>query len=685
MPQLPPSTPKRIGRLRNLGIMAHIDAGKTTVTERILYYTGKIHRMGEVHDGQAQMDWMDQEQERGITITSAVTTCPWRDHDIHLIDTPGHVDFTIEVERSLRVLDGAVAVFCGVGGVEPQSETVWTQADRYGVPRLAFVNKLDRLGADFEAVLQDMRDKLSVVPVALQLPIGIEDTFVGVIDLIEMKALYWHTDDLGAHAEEDAVPEDQADAARAAREALVEAVADVNDDIADRYLEGEEVDAASLRHALRLATISRALVPVLCGAALRNKGVQPLLDAIIDFLPCPAEVDAIVGQDAKYGGDVEIEASEGGSVCALVFKVAVEEGRRHVYSRIYRGSLTPGTEVYNPRLRKTERVARIFLPHANRRERLDRAGAGSIVAFAGMKLASTGDTLCDPKAPVVLEDVTRYEPVIAIAIEPEVQRDRDKMLEALAKLADEDPTFRFADDEETGQLLIRGMGELHLEIIAERVRRDFKVPARVGRPQVVLCETLTKESPGESTFERELEDDKMFGHVSLTVAPLERGQGFKFASKLADDGPVPRLVIREIEEGVREATGAGPLSGYGVQDVGVTLTGARWVEGASKSIAYKIAAGNAFREAAKGAGPVLLEPIMETEVIVPEEHMGGVMGDLQARKGKIEELSESGGKRVIRAAVPLSNMFGYMTDLRSLSEGRGNFSMQFLRYDVAGA
>ena len=685
MPQLPPSIPKRIARIRNIGIMAHIDAGKTTVSERVLYYTGKIHRMGEVHDGQAQMDWMDQEQERGITITSAVTTCPWREHDIHLIDTPGHVDFTIEVERSLRVLDGAVAVFCGVGGVEPQSETVWTQADRYRVPRLAFVNKLDRLGADFDAVLQDMRSKLSVVPVPLQLPIGIEDTFVGVIDLIDRKALYWHSDDRGAHADEAPIPDDMADAADAAREALIEAVADVDDEVAERYLEGEPVDAELLRGALRRATIARSIVPVLCGAALRNKGVQPLLDAVIDYLPCPAEVEAIVGQDAKYGGDVPIEASEGGALCALVFKVAVEEGRRHIYARIYRGSLTPGTEVYNPRLRKTERVARIFLPHANRRERLDRAGAGSIVAFAGMKLASTGDTLCDPAAPVVLEDVTRYEPVISMALEPQVQRDRDKLLESLAKLADEDPTFRFADDGESGQLLIRGMGELHLEILAERVRRDFKVPVRVGRPQVVLCETLTKGATGEATFERELEEDKMFGQVSLRVEPLERGKGFRFTSELPDDGPVPRLVIREIEDGVREATGAGPLSGFGVQDVGITLTGARWVEGASKSIAYKIAAGNAFREAAKNAGPVLLQPIMETEVTVPEEHMGGVMGDLQARKGKIEELSESGGKRVIRAAVPLSSMFGYMTDLRSLSEGRGNFVMQFLRYDVAGA
>ena len=676
--------PKRIARIRNIGIMAHIDAGKTTVTERILYYTGKIHRMGEVHDGEAQMDWMDQEQERGITITSAATTCPWRDKDIHLIDTPGHVDFTIEVQRSLRVLDGAVAVFCAVGGVEPQSETVWAQADGYKVPRVAFVNKLDRLGADFDAVVEEMRDKLHAVPAVMQRPIGREDRFEGVLDLVGMRALEWFSDDLGAALEAGPIPEALAGEATAAREALIETVADHDDELAELYLSGEPIGSEPLLAALRRATISRSVVPVLCGSALRNKGIQPLLDAVVDLLPCPAEVEAVEGVDARSGQPVSIEASEGGPFCGLVYKVAIEEGRRHVYARLYRGSVTPGTDVYNPRLRKTERVARIFLPHANRRERLDRAGAGQIVAIAGLKQAATGDTICDQRAPVLLEDITAYEPVISAAIEPDARRDRDRLLDALAKLADEDPTFRFADDGETGQLIIRGMGELHLEVLVERIRRDYKTQVRVGRPQVVHTETVTREAVGEATFEREMEEERLYGHARVRVRPRPRGSGFEFTSELPSEVTLPDVVLREIAQGVREATGSGVLSGYQVNDVGVALLEARWIDGASRPIAYKVAAGNAFRQACQGAGPALLEPIMAVEVLVPEEHMGSVIGDIRSRRGKVDELSERSGKRLVAGSVPLSRMFGYMTGLRSMTEGRGTFTMQFLRYDAVG-
>jgi elongation factor G len=680
----PRTIPKRIARIRNIGIMAHIDAGKTTVTERILFYTGKTHKMGEVHDGEAQMDWMEQEQERGITITSAVTTAPWRGRDIHLIDTPGHVDFTIEVERSLRVLDGAVAVFCAVGGVEPQSETVWSQADRWHVPRIAFINKLDRLGADFEAAVAQMREKLHCVPAVAQLPIGLEDKHVGVVDLVAMRALHWHTEDLGAHPDDDEIPAELLAAAEAGREALVEAVAEADDSLADLYLAGEEIDAKTLREALRRATIAHKLVPVLGGAALRNRGIQPILDAIVDYLPNPAEVPPIVGEDPRFGGKINIEASEGGPFCALVFKVAIEDGRRHVYSRIYRGSLTPGTNVYNPRLLAMERVARIFLPHANRRERLDRAGAGQIVAFAGMKQASTGDTICAADAAVVLEKIDANEPVISLAVEPEARRDNDKLMDALAKLADEDPTFRFAESEDTGQTIMRGMGELHLEVLVERIRREFNVETRVGRPQVVYCETLTKEGRGEATFERELEDESLYGHALVKVGPLPRGGGFEFEMDLPSGRVVPTVVLNEIAAGLREATASGVKSGFQVQDVRATLLDAKWRDDASKPIAYKVAAGNAFREACREAGPTLLEPIMQVEVVVPEDHMGAVIGDIQSRKGRVGDMSERSGKRLIAASVPLSAMFGYMTDLRSMTEGRGTFSMHFLRYDAAG-
>ncbi len=675
----------RLGQIRNIGIMAHIDAGKTTVSERFLYYTGKTHKIGEVHDGEAVMDWMDQEQERGITITSAVTTCPWKGYHIHLIDTPGHVDFTIEVERSLRVLDGAIAVFCGVGGVEPQSETVWHQADKFEIPRIAFINKLDRIGADPEIALTGMRERLGATPAVLQLPIGIEGGFEGVVDLLRMKALRWSQEDLGATVIEGDVPPELLDEAERAREALVEAIADGDDEVAEAYLEGEELTVTRLKAGLRRATLARTLVPVLMGAALRNIGIQPLLDAVVDYLPDPTQVGPMTGTDPD-GNPVEVRADEKAPFRALVFKVARGEGgRRQTFIRVYSGSADAGAEVLNATRGKKERLARIFQMHANRRERRERASAGDIVAIAGLKFARTGDTLCDPEHPVILEKIDAYEPVISMAVEPETQKEKERLQEALDRLAEEDPTFFYQEDEATGQYIIRGMGELHLEVLMERARREMGVKFRVGKPQVVCRETITKSVERvESVFQRSMDDGtEIYGRVVFDLEPLPQGAGLVFESRLPE-GALPDEVVSLIEEGVREAATSGVLEGFQVEDLKVTLVDTTWIDGASKPFAYKVAAGMAFRNGCRDAGPARLEPIMEAEVVVPEEFMGEVIGDLQSRKGRVEQVEHRGSQRVINALVALRDMFGYSTRLRSLTQGRGTFTMKFSRFDRLG-
>jgi elongation factor G len=669
-------------QVRNLGIVAHIDAGKTTVTERFLYYTGRIHKMGEVHDGEAQMDWMPQEQERGITITAAATTLAWRGHELHLIDTPGHVDFTIEVERSLRVLDGAVVVFCGVGGVEPQSETVWHQADKFHVPRVAFVNKLDRVGADFHAVVAQIRERLGARPVPIQLPIGAEDRFRGVIDLVRERALVWSGEADAAPVEEP-IPAELRDSARAARDALIEAAADQDDALAEAYLEGRAVPPEAIGAALRKGTVACRIVPVLCGAALRNRGLQPLLDAVVDFLPAPTDLPPVHGTHPKTGQAEQRGPADGEPACALVFKVQMmDQGRRMAYLRIYSGRITPGDDLFNPRTGRREKVARLLQLHANRRERIERAGAGSIVAAMGLKDAATGDTLCDPAAPIALESIEAYEPVISAAIEPRTLQEKEKLDFGLGKIADEDPTFHVREDPETGQTLISGMGELHLEIVVDRLAREFGVTARVGQPQVVQRETLSRPAEAEARFERKLEEEQLFGRVRLRVAPRARGSGSRFALALPPDAPVPEAIAQAALEGGREAAQAGVLDGYPVEDIEVAITGVEVRDGLASAVGYKIAASEAFRQASREAGPLLLEPIMKVEVVVPEEFTGDVLGDLGARRGRIENLTSHGPRRVIDALVPLRRMFGYSTELRSLSQGRASFSMQFSQYDV---
>ncbi|MDY0058640.1 MAG: elongation factor G [Myxococcota bacterium] len=671
---------KRLRLIRNIGIMAHIDAGKTTVSERILYYTGITHKIGEVHDGEATMDFMDQEQERGITITSAVTTCPWRGHDIHLIDTPGHVDFTIEVERSLRVLDGAVAVFCGVAGVEPQSETVWRQADKFRIPRLAFINKLDRVGADPTTALQGIVQRLGARPAALQLPIGLEGRFQGVVDLLTRQATVWRSEDLGATPEPTTLPGDLVQAVEQAREELIEAIADCDDEVAEVYLEAGELTVELLRAGLRRATLARKLVPVLMGSALRNIGIQPLLDAIVDYLPNPAEVEAIVGHD--HGGkEVTISADEKGPFVALAFKIAREEGRRQTFIRVYSGSFEAGGEVFNATRGGKERVARIFQVHADRRTRLEKVTAGHLVALAGLKHARTGDTLCQPGHHVVLEQIDAYEPVISMAVEPETQREKDKLQESLEKLADEDPTFRYGEDESTGQYLIRGMGELHLEVLMERIRREMGVGVRVGRPQVVCRETITRPALGVvGEFQRQIDEGGLFGQVRLDLLPLSQGAGLRFVNQLPA-GILTAEILRLIEEGVREASSSGVLEGFQVDDLEVRLTGAEWRDGESKPFAYKVAAVNAFRDGCRQAVPALLEPLMAVEVVVPEEFMGDVIGDLQSRHGRVENIEPRGELRVVSGVAAMRDLFGYSTRLRSITQGRGTFTMQFARFD----
>jgi len=669
--------------VRNIGVVAHIDAGKTTVTERFLYYTGRIHRMGEVHDGEAQMDWMPQEQERGITITAAATTLTWRGHELHLIDTPGHVDFTIEVERSLRVLDGAVVVFCGVGGVEPQSETVWHQADKFHVPRLAFINKLDRIGADFDAVVTQIRDRLGARPVPIQIPIGSEDRFRGAVDLIRERALTW-SGERDASPEEGPIPTDLVEAARAAREHLLEVAADQDDALAEAYLEGRPISPEQIVAALRRGTIACRLVPVLCGAALRNRGIQPLLDAVADYLPAPIELPPIKGVNPRTGAREERHPMDNQPACALVFKVQMmDQGRRMAYLRIYSGRVESGADLLNPRTGRREKVARLLKLHANRRERIDRAQAGTIVAAMGLKDAGTGDTLCDPRSPIALESIEAYEPVISAAIEPRTLADKEKLDFGLAKIADEDPTFRVHEDPETGQTLISGMGELHLDVVVDRLAREFSVGARVGKPQVVYRETVSRAAEAEAAFERKLEDEQLFGRVRLRVSPRARGAGLALKTALPAEPPVPSAMVEAALEGAREALQSGVLAGYPVEDTEVTITRVEARDNLASSVGYKIAASEAFKQASRDAGPVLLEPIMKVEVVVPEDFTGEVLGDLNARRGRIENVSFRGVHRVIDALVPLRRMFGYSTELRSLSQGRASFSMQFEQYDVA--
>ena len=683
------AAPAKITRVRNIGVVAHIDAGKTTVSERFLFHAGRIHKIGEVHDGEAQMDWMPQERERGITITAAATSIPWRGFDIHLIDTPGHVDFTIEVERSLRVLDGAVVVFDGVSGVEPQSETVWRQADKFHVPRIAFINKMDRLGADFPGAVEEIRTRLGARPIPIQLPIGAEDKFTGVIDLVKMKALTFsggETDE----PEVEEIPEAEAAAAAAAREKLIEAAADFDDAIANDFLEGKPIAVEALVAAVRKGTIACGIVPVLAGAALRNKGVQPLLDAVCDFLPSPLDVPPVEGVVPGTEEKVTRPSDDAAPFCALAFKVAMDEGRKAVYLRIYSGVLKPGDEIQNARTKKNDKVARLFSVHANRRERIERSGAGTIVVAMGLRDAGTGDTMCSPKAPILLERIDVTEPVISRAIEPKTQAEKEKLDFGLGKLADEDPTFRFGEDAETGQMIIRGMGELHLDIIVDRLRREYGVDANVGRPQVVYRETLAKAGEGEARFERVVEDESLYGHARVRVAPRPRGAGNSLRLDIPRPAQVPgapripetpAAITDAALEGAREAMRSGP-EGYPIEDIEVVITGVEYRPDASTPAGEKAAVGEAMRNAFREAGTRLLEPIMRVEVIAPESNLGDVLGDLNARRAQIEDVGFRGQQRVIIAKVPLRRMFGYSTDLRSATQGRATYAMTFETYDA---
>jgi len=670
-----------IEKIRNIGIMAHIDAGKTTTTERILYYSGKTHKMGEVHEGAAVMDWMVQEQERGITITSAATTCLWAGHSINIIDTPGHVDFTVEVERSLRVLDGAVAVFCAVGGVEPQSETVWRQADHYGVPRIAYINKMDRVGADFDRVVEMMKTRLGTKPVLLQLPIGKEADFEGIIDLVDMKAIIY-TDDMGATWEVGDIPASLADDAELHHHDLLEAVAEYDDDVLHKYLEGENVSAEEIRGAVRKATLSAAVTPVLCGASFKNKGVQPLLDAVVDYLPSPLDVPPITGVNPKSGDEEVRKASDDEPFSALAFKIMTDPYvGKLTFIRVYSGVMRAGSYIRNTTKGTNERIGRILQMHANHREDRDEVETGDIVALVGLKHTTTGDTLSVEGRPVVLESMVFPTPVIHIAIEPKTKADQDKLGASLAKLAEEDPTFVVRGDEETGQTIISGMGELHLEVIVDRLLREFKVDANVGRPQVAYRETIKKPiSHVEGRYVRQTGGRGQYGHVILRLEPVPAGSGFEFSNEIVG-GVVPREYIPSVERGVREAMESGPLAGYPMVDVRATIYDGSFHDVDSSEMAFKIAGSMALKEGARRAHPILLEPVMDVEVVVPEEFMGDVMGDLSSRRGKVDGMEPRSGFQVIRAHVPLAEMFGYATDLRSRTQGRATYTMQFRRYE----
>ncbi|MDQ3691372.1 MAG: elongation factor G, partial [Chloroflexota bacterium] len=666
-------------RTRNIGIIAHIDAGKTTVTERILYYTKKIYKIGEVHEGAATMDWMEQEQERGITITAAATTCFWDDHRINLIDTPGHVDFTVEVERSLRVLDGAVVVFDGVAGVEPQSETVWRQADKYHVPRFCFVNKLDRTGADFWRVVDMIKDRLGVNAVPLQIPIGAEDGFRGVIDLINMKAITYGND-LGDQVEVGDIPAEYQDQAAEWREKMIEAVADLDDDIAHKFLEGEEIDSDQLRRALRVGTLAYKIVPVLTGSALKNKGVQPMLDAVIDFLPSPLDVPPVSGTEPKSGDQVVRETDATAPFAALAFKIAADPFvGKLAFFRVYSGTLKTGSYVYNSTKGEKERVGRILQMHANHREEIDSVGAGDIAAAVGLKNTTTGDTLSAEDKQIVLESITFPEPVIELAVEPKTKADQDKMAIALQRLAEEDPTFRVHTDQESSQTRIAGMGELHLEVLVDRMLREFKVQANVGRPTVSYRETIRTPVKGEGRFVRQTGGKGQYGHAILQFEPLDRGGGVEFESKVVG-GSVPREYVKPIEEGVREALKGGVVAGFPVVDLKATLIDGSYHDVDSSEMAFKIAGSMAAKAAVTRGDPAILEPIMKVEVTAPEDYMGDVIGNLNARRGQIDGIDERGTSRMIQAHVPLAEMFGYATELRSMTQGRATYSMEFSRY-----
>jgi len=664
---------------RNIGIIAHIDAGKTTVTERILFYTKKIYKIGEVHEGAATMDWMEQEQERGITITAAATTCFWKDYRINLIDTPGHVDFTVEVERSLRVLDGAVVVFDGVAGVEPQSETVWRQADRYGVPRFCFVNKLDRTGADFWHVVDMIKDRLGVNAVPLQVPIGAEDQFRGVIDLVNMRAITYGND-LGDQINVGDIPDEHMPLATEWRDKMIESLADQDDEIAHKYLEGEGIDADHLRRVLRKATLAYKIVPVLTGSALKNKGVQPMLDAVIDLLPSPLDVPPVSGTDPRNGEEIQRTRDPAEPFAALAFKIAADPFvGKLAFFRVYSGTLKTGSYVYNSTKGNRERVGRILQMHANHREEIDSVSAGDIAAAVGLKNTTTGDTLCVEDKPIVLESISFPEPVIELAVEPKTKADQDKMSIALQRLAEEDPTFRVSTDQESSQTRIAGMGELHLEVLVDRMLREFKVQANVGRPQVSYREAIRKGVKAEGRFVRQTGGKGQYGHAVLNLEPLDRGTGFEFVSKVVG-GAVPREYWKAIEEGVREALAGGVVAGYPVIDIRATLVDGSYHEVDSSEMAMKIAGSMAAKSGVIKADPAILEPVMKVEVTAPEDYMGDVIGNLNARRGQIDGIDERGTSRMIKAHVPLAEMFGYATELRSMTQGRATYSMEFSRY-----
>jgi len=671
-----------LDKTRNIGIMAHIDAGKTTTTERILFYTGITHKLGEVHDGNAEMDWMVQEQERGITITSAATTFEWRQHRVNIIDTPGHVDFTAEVERSLRVLDGAVAVFDAVAGVEPQSETVWRQADRYNVPRIAFVNKMDRVGANLDRCVEMMVERLGAKPVPVQIPWGTEDRFIGVIDVIRQVALRWDEETLGADFEEVEVPEEFRAGLEAAREKVLEVASELDDQVLEKYLSGETITPELLIQALRTGTLALKITPVFCGTAFKNKGVQTLLDAVIDYLPAPLDVGAVEGENPESSETVEREPSDNAPFSGLVFKIMTDSFVGQLaFLRVYSGTVESGSTVFNATAGKKERIGRLLKMHANKREEIKLVRAGDIAAIVGPKSVSTGHTVCDPAHPIILESMDFMKPVISMAIEPKTKSDQEKLGEALSKLAQEDPTFERHRDEETGQTIISGMGELHLEVLVDRMLREFGVQANVGRPQVSYRESLTKPARGEGRFVRQTGGRGQYGHAVIEIEPLppEEGQKFLFVNKVVG-GAIPREYISSVEKGVREAMEAGPLAGYEIEGVQVTLYDGSFHEVDSSEVAFKIAGSMAFKDAAQKAGPVLIEPIMDVEVVVPEEYMGDVVSDLNSRRGRIERMDSRDLLKIIVGQVPLAEMFGYATDVRSITQGRATFTMHFGRY-----
>ncbi|NOX33427.1 MAG: elongation factor G [Deltaproteobacteria bacterium] len=673
------SKKKNISQFRNIGIMAHIDAGKTTVTERILYYTGKSYKIGEVHDGEAVMDWMQDEQDRGITITSAVTTCEWKKSLIQIIDTPGHVDFTVEVERALRVLDGAIGVFCAVGGVEPQSETVWRQADRYSVPRLAFINKMDRTGADFFGAVSSIKEKLMANPVMLQLPMGAEDNFAGVIDLIRMKQITWDDETKGAKYSEDGIAQEYEEIAQEYRENLLEAISEVNDDIMEKYLSEEDIATEEIIKAVRTATILRQVVPVFCGSALKNKGIQPLLDGIELFLPSPLDVPPIKGIHPDTEEELEFLPRKNGPLAALIFKVSMIEGRKLSFARIYSGRIEAGSDVFNPLSKKKEKLSRILKMHANKRERLKEATAGDIIGIVGLKDSGTGDTLCSQEHPVFLEKMEYEDPVISIAIEPKTHADQEKLDNVLEKFTIEDPTLKVSQDEETGQTILSGMGELHLEIIISRMLKEFKTNVNVGNPQVVYREVVTSVAKGHAVFEREISGRAHFAEISIRLEPLGRGEAISFESEVNDD-QIPPQYIPAIEKGIRESLEGGYLKGYPLVDAAIVIEDGRF-DDRSSELAFSVCASMACKDALEHASISLLEPIMAVEIFVPDAFMGDAISDLNARGGKVESINPKAGIQVIKAVVPLARMFGYSTALRSASQGRGTFSMQFSRFD----